>query len=164
MRRIITLTLLVLTATAGSAMADRRDHGRNQRPVIRDHRNHNQRHVQPRREVRRDYRYVDRRPVRVNNGRFVFNGGYTRTYTRPVIRHHYTNYRVRPQILVENYETVPGYIWVAGQWQWNGYQWTWVDGHYQPDQSYQYSNFDNGSDYQNIQAPVSSEHDCGDTY
>lgn len=175
MRRIITLALLVLTATAGSAMADRRDHGRghDRRPVVRDHRNNHvqpRTHVQPRREFRRDrreYRYSDRRAVRVNNGRFVFNNGYSRSYTRPFIQYRYTNYRVRPQILVENYDNVPGYTWTAGQWQWNGYEWNWIAGHYDVDHSYQYSNYDSGyenSDYQNIQAPDTSEHDCGNTY
>jgi hypothetical protein len=58
-------------------------------------------------------------------------------YRRPVIQYRYTNYRVRPQILVENYDTVPGYIWVAGQWQWNGYEWNWVSGHYAVDPNFQ---------------------------
>jgi hypothetical protein len=32
---------------------------------------------------------------------------------------------------------VTGYIWVAGQWQWNGYEWLWVSGHYAIDPNFQ---------------------------
>jgi hypothetical protein len=130
-------------------MADRsrggqRDHRNHNQRVVRDHRQTNHR-VQPRadyrrdhrRDYRRDHRHVVRRPVYVNNGRYVFNGGYTRSYVRPVIQYRYTNYRVRPQILVENYDTVPGYVWIAGHWDWNGYEWQWNAGHYEVDVNYQ---------------------------
>ena len=43
---------------------------------------------------------------------------------------------MRPTLLIENYETVPGYIWVQGNWQWNGYEWSWVNGHYEVDVNY----------------------------
>jgi hypothetical protein len=73
------------------------------------------------------------------NGRFVFNGGYTRHYNRPVIHTHYRNYRYRPPILIENYDPVPGYIWVSGRWNWTGYEWSWIGGHYEVDANYVYA-------------------------
>ena len=113
--------------------------------VVRDHR-----HREPVRVDRRDYRdnryrdrhrgnyrRVDRRPVYVNNGRFVFNGGYSRHYTRPVIRQRYYDYRYRPQVIIQNYDPVPGYVFVQGHWNWSGYEWLWVDGYWAPDPSYQ---------------------------
>ena len=105
--------------------------------------------------VRDNYRYrnVDRRPIYVNNSRYVFNNGRTFHYRRPVINYRYTNYRVRPQLLVENYDTVPGYIWVSGRWNWTGYEWDWVAGHYEIDPSYHYD------DAYYYQSPV-SDHDC----
>ena len=29
-----------------------------------------------------------------------------------------------------------GYFWVSGSWQWNGAEWLWQPGHYEPDPSY----------------------------
>jgi hypothetical protein len=155
MRKIITLALLVLTATAGSAMADRyrgsRDHGRD-RVVVRDQRNDRGYNRVPSRSYdrgynrgynrgsyHRDHRYNDRRAIHSVNGRFVFNGGYVRSYHRPVFTQRYTSYRYRPSIIVENYDPVPGYIWVAGNWNWTGYEWSWIPGHYAVDASYEYS-------------------------
>jgi hypothetical protein len=73
----------------------------------------------------------------------VYNGGYRYSYARrpiyverPVIRTHYYDYRYRPQILVENYPVRDGYYWVAGQWTWNGSEWLWTPGHYEPDPNY----------------------------
>jgi len=54
-----------------------------------------------------------------------------------VIREHYYNYYRRPQLIVENYGAQPGYYWVAGAWNWDGYQWCWQPGHYEPDASYE---------------------------
>lgn len=159
MRKIIPLALMALTLMGGSALADRgrwdRDH--HNRPggtVVRDarwrgdqrtyNRNHDRRVYRNERIYRnhdRDrYRrrvVVQRRPVYVNNGRFVFGGSYYRAYSRPVIRQRYYDYRYRPQIIVENYDAVPGYIWVRGSWNWNGYEWLWTPGHYEPDPAYQ---------------------------
>ena len=56
--------------------------------------------------------------------------GYERA--RPVARERYVDYRVRPQVIVENYEDQAGYVWVAGDWQWNGAEWIWAAGHYAP--------------------------------
>lgn len=150
MRRIITSSLLLLSLTGGTALADRW-HGRpvvvreERRPVvIRE--NVNVR-VQPRvvyrGPVRPDRRVIVRRPVYVNNGGYVF-GGTTIRYTRPVIRERYYNVRMRPALIVENYPVQPGYIWIRGQWAWDGYEWQWQSGHYEPDA--QYNNYyDDGS-------------------
>lgn len=59
-------------------------------------------------------------------------------YRRPVIRERYYNVRVRPQIIVENYPAQYGYIWISGNWSWNGYEWQWNDGHYAPDPSIEF--------------------------
>lgn len=93
--------------------------------------------------------------VRVNSSVYVrpSYGGYAyhRPYVeyrrpifmpRPVIRHRYFNYYVRPQVIVEDYPVRTGYYWVSGQWQWNGVEWTWMPGHYEPDQSYQQPAYD----------------------
>ena len=67
------------------------------------------------------YRHIERRPIFVS---------------RPVIRERYYNYYRRPALIVENYNTMPGYYWVAGTWTWDGAEWVWQPGHYQPDPSY----------------------------
>ena len=140
MRRILPLALLALTLLGGVATADwdrGRDRGRRHDRydrhdrggvVVRDHRDY--------RRDRRDRRAVSRNRVYVSNGRYVFSGGVSRSYVRPVIRHRYYEVRVRPTIIVENYDPVPGYVWVTGSWQWNGYEWTWMSGHYAPDTRY----------------------------
>jgi hypothetical protein len=69
---------------------------------------------------RRDVRVV-RRPIFVS---------------RPIIRDHYYNYYRRPSLIVESYGAMPGYYWVAGRWDWNGYEWLWQPGHYEPDPNY----------------------------
>ena len=46
------------------------------------------------------------------------------------IHERYRDYRVRPRILVENYDPMPGYVWAPGGWQWNGAEWQWFGGHY----------------------------------
>lgn len=142
MRRILPLSLLALLLFGGVASADRDrgyrgDRGRRDHyqprggVVVRDHRTH--RDYRP---ARRDRRAVVRNHVYVSNGRYVFHGGVTRTYARPVIRHRYYDVRVRPTIIVENYDPVPGYIWIQGHWNWNGYEWLWISGHYAPDTRY----------------------------
>jgi hypothetical protein len=78
-----------------------------------------------------------------------YNRGYERPYyhthgvargniwfNRPVIREHYYHYGYRPSLLVENYGPREGYIFVRGDWQWNGAEWLWMPGHYEPDQAY----------------------------
>ena len=139
MRRILPLTLLALTLLGGIATADRyRDRDRGRRydrsggVVVRDNRDY-----RPARPVYRDRRVVTRSPVYVSNGRYVFHGGVSRAYVRPVIRTRYYDYRIRPTIIVENYDPVPGYVWVRGHWQWNGGEWLWTSGYYAPDARYQ---------------------------
>jgi len=82
-------------------------------PVVRDHRDH-------------------RGPshVRVSRGRYVFPGGVVRVYRKPVIRERYHNRHVRPAIIVESYDPVPGYVWVAGSWSWGGAEWVWTPGYW----------------------------------
>lgn len=152
MKRIITLTLAALTLTGGVALADRHrggDHRNNDRHEQRQDNRHNR---QDNRWERRDYGRHDRvqnnrwernRNVRVTrtrptfrNNTFYFAGGYHRAYRAPVIRHRYYNYYQRPTLIVENYDAVPGYIWVAGAWSWNGYEWIWANGHYEVDVNY----------------------------
>lgn len=162
--------LLAVTALGSTAMADRdnnRGRDRDRRgPVVRDHRapnpvvrrdtrrhdnrrydNTNRRYNNNRRVVRQVPRYrIQRRPVYVNQNRFVFHGGYSRVYHRPVIKYRYYNYSVRPQPIVENIESVPGYIWVSGQWMWNSREWIWNPGHYAVDPNFQYSQYDYDGD------------------
>lgn len=132
MRRIIMFALVALTMFGGVAMADRRDHRggvhvQQSRPRFERHYNNgpryerNHRYTSPRYVTRPSYRYV-RRPIYVQ---------------RPVIRYRYYNYYQRPAVLVENYAAMPGYYWVAGAWSWNGYEWIWTPGHYEPDPNYQ---------------------------
>jgi hypothetical protein len=153
MRRIITLSALALALSSGVALADRHNGGG---PVVRDHRDrapartdnrtnttrwNNNRPVV--RDNRQTWRGNERNVVRVNRerptfrgDRFYFNGGYSRPYVRPVINVRYRDYYRRPALIVENYDAVPGYIWIQGTWNWTGYEWSWVPGHYEVDQGY----------------------------
>ena len=142
MRKIFTLTaLLVVLGIASAASADNWRRGRpwqqRREVVTRDHRNWQQ----PARFVRRDVVYRPRavynrpRVVYANNGWFTFNGGIRYRWTRPVMRR-YFDIRVRPLPIVERYASVQGYIWIRGHWQWNGYEWMWMPGHYEIDASY----------------------------
>jgi hypothetical protein len=152
MRRIIITALIALTALGGVASADRdhrrwrNDHGgvRVERVQPRSHYRHrpsrvyvpSRTYVRPsyRTTYRRPYVHVVRRPIYVQ---------------APVIRYRYYNYYQRPQVIAENYPPKAGYLWVPGQWTWNGYEWIWQAGHYQPDPNYpQYDyNYDNNQYY-----------------
>lgn len=156
MKKLLVATALLILGTAGTAAADRRggrdgrDHDRRDRVTVRDRGNYNNHgNVRDRgynrpvvrdrgynRTVVRDRGWNNRRPVYVSNDRYHFHGGRSVVYRRPVIHQRYYDYRVRPTLLIENYETVPGYIWVQGSWQWSGYEWTWVNGHYEVDVNY----------------------------
>ena len=68
--------------------------------------------------------------VRVARGRYVFPGGVVRVYKRPAIRARYYDVHVRPQLLVEAYDPVPGYLWVSGGWAWGGGEWVWSPGYW----------------------------------
>jgi hypothetical protein len=128
MRRIFIFSLLALVMAGGVAAADsyRYRGSYNHRGGV---------HVQrtyPRHSYRSTWRpyarvtvrpriHVVRRPIYVQ---------------RPVIPYRYYNYYQRPAIIVENQPPMAGYYWVAGQWQWNGYEWIWQPGHYEPDPAY----------------------------
>lgn len=60
----------------------------------------------------------------------MFPGGVVRVYKRPVIRKRYFDRRRRPAILIESYDPVPGYVWVAGSWTWIGAEWVWSPGYW----------------------------------
>ena len=47
-------------------------------------------------------------------------------------------------MLAEDYAAMPGYYWVAGHWDWNGYEWLWTAGHYEPDPNYYDQGYDTG--------------------
>ena len=73
----------------------------------------------------------------VARGGYGYHGGYGYErrpiyMARPYIRERYYNYYRPPGLIVENYPMRSGYVWVRGSWQWNGYEWTWYPGHYQP--------------------------------
>ena len=133
-----------------------RDHGRGNNVVVRDHgrgntvvvRDHGRDHWRGNNVVVRDrghdyyrgggggrvivrgdgrYRNVVRRPIYVS---------------RPVIHHRYYNYSRRPAVIFENYNAIAGYYWVSGSWSWNGFEWIWAPGHYEPDPNY-YGYYDN---------------------
>ncbi|HWU86675.1 MAG TPA: hypothetical protein VN253_05350 [Kofleriaceae bacterium] len=144
MRRTILLSLLGLTLTGGVASADRYyDRGpvgvRDHRWQARDYSDRGSVVVRDHRWQARDRTYVPQRPIEdlgpvyVDNGYFQFYNGYRYRYARPVIYRRYFDVRVRPQIFVESYQPVAGYIWVGGQWMWSGYEWIWMPGHYEVD-------------------------------
>ncbi len=94
-------------------------------------------------ENRGTYRGGFRAGVTVRGGwnepRYYHTHGYARHniwVNRPVIRTHYYDYGYRPQLYVEDYGAREGYIFVRGEWQWNGYEWIWQPGHYEPDPAY----------------------------
>ena len=136
MKRII-LAIAAVALAGGVASADRWHGGRGGERGER-HYEHSYREggVRVTPSYRGNYHY--------NGGyryeRPVYTGGYRYSYARrpiyverPIIRTHYYDYRYRPQILVENYPARDGYYWVAGQWTWDGYEWIWTPGHYEPD-------------------------------
>lgn len=164
MKRILTLTALALGLSGGVALADRhygqggrsevRDH-RGDRVIVRDHDRDNRWRGNDNRWRGNDRRWDNRDRVRVvrqrpsfRDNRFYFSGGTYRTYHRPVINVRYRDYYRRPALVVENYDAVPGYIWTQGNWNWNGYEWIWMPGHYEVDQNY-YEDYsaDYSSDY-----------------
>lgn len=147
MRRIFMFALLALTLAGGVASADPyryRGYG------ARDHRGgvYVQRSY-PRHHYRPTYssRYVTRPYVRSYVRPYV--QPYVRVVRRPiyvqapVIRYRYYNYYQRPALIAENPRPIAGYLWVPGQWQWNGYEWIWRAGHYMPDAAYDNYGYDN---------------------
>lgn len=133
MKKLIPITALVLGLTGGVAAADRgHDHDRRGgTTVVREHGRGN---------------VVVRENVRINHGGsrvIVRNDNYHRPHgyygtrrpiyvQRPVIRQRYYRHDYRPALIVENYGPRDGYYWVRGEWAWNGYEWMWQPGHYEP--------------------------------
>jgi hypothetical protein len=125
-RRALILSSLALVLSGGAAFADRYRGGSSHgggysRPAVSHsyNRSFNHSYSAPR-EYNRGYRgsyAYGRRPI------------YMRS---PVIREHYYNYYRRPGLVVENYAAMDGYVWVRGQWTWDGAEWIWQPGHYQP--------------------------------
>ncbi|HEU0029089.1 MAG TPA: hypothetical protein VFQ53_00560 [Kofleriaceae bacterium] len=136
------MSTLALLLMGGMALADRGGRGGRGggggggRVVVRDHRGGGGGYSSVRvRDSGPSRRVVQRRPVYVSGGRYVFGNGVVRTYRRPVITTHYYDYRVRPQIIVESYDPVPGYVWVNGSWRWSGREWIWASGYFAVDPS-----------------------------
>lgn len=140
MRRKLVLIMITLFVVSGAAFADRGHRGKHKhkhkrdRITVRDHRDHHRHDARPNVRDHRDHRHHRHGPrvkhVRVNNGRYVFPGGVVRVYKRPVIRKRYRNRYVRPAVVVEHYDPVPGYVWVQGNWTWAGAEWVWTPGYW----------------------------------
>jgi hypothetical protein len=143
--RLIIFSLLAVVSvgvvTANEAEADRyrRDSRTYSRPVYRTNttRVYNGR-VSPNRRV------YNRTTVHVSNGHYRFHDGTSFAYRRPVISRRYYDFRIRPTVIVENYPSRGGYIWVSGHWNWTGAEWNWIGGHYAPDPSIN-TYYDDGS-------------------
>jgi hypothetical protein len=112
MRRIIPFVLAAITGLGGVAVADEHHHD-----------NHGQRHE------RAEHHAYNQRYYNHGYGYRGYYGGYR--YTRPYYggRHYYEYYH-RPTVIVENFAPRPGYVWIRGQWTWNGYEWIWLSGHF----------------------------------
>jgi hypothetical protein len=156
MLKLLPLTALALGLSSGVALADHRggesrgDHRavvEHRGAVVRDH----GREWHGNAVVRGGGEWRGRTFVRGGGdwrggGRVVVREPYRHGYgygvrrpifvSRPIIRDHYYNYYRRPSLIVESYGAMPGYYWVAGHWQWNGYEWLWQPGHYEPDPDY----------------------------
>jgi hypothetical protein len=79
-------------------------------------------------------------PVVARGGGYYHGGYYGHGYGyrapiyvgHPFIRDHYYNYGYRPELIVEDYPARDGYAWVRGSWGWNGAEWIWSPGYYEP--------------------------------
>jgi hypothetical protein len=130
-RKLVLVTILSLLvptmAFAGRGRGGGHGGGGHNRVVVRDHRGGGG----GGRAVVRDHRSGPRvKHVRMNGGRYYFPGGVVRTYKRPVIHAHYRNRAVRPAIIIEQYDPVPGYVWIGGGWTWGGAEWVWSPGYW----------------------------------
>ena len=101
MRRIFALSALSLSLLGGVAAASPGDVARDRREIVRDQRELGR----DRAELRRDHRELIR-------------------------DEHYRNVHFRPAARQERFEYRHGYNFIRGEWQWNGYEWCWVPGHY----------------------------------
>jgi hypothetical protein len=143
--RLIIFSLLAVVSvgvvTANEAEADRyrRDNRSYNRPVYRD--SGRRVYTGP---VRANRRVYNRTVVHVNGGNYRFHNGTSVVYRRPYIARRYYDVRFRPQVIVENYPSQNGYIWVSGHWNWTGAEWNWIGGHYAPDPNIR-TYYDDGS-------------------
>ena len=131
MKRILVLSALTLAVLGGVASADRgrhRGHWKHRGGWNASVRVHS-----PGVFVQQPRVVVQSRPVYVQHTRVVRRPIYV---TAPRIRVRYYNYYEQPSVLAENYAPMTGYYWVAGKWWWNGYEWKWTAGHYEPDPNY----------------------------
>lgn len=170
MLKFLPLTALALGLSSGVALADRhggdhRSFGGDRRAAVVEHRapvarDHREWHGGGGAYVRAGGDWHRGTVVREGRGFYSGGRGYyggsrvvvrDRPYfrgvvrrpifvSRPIIRDHYYNYYRRPALIVENFAPMDGYYWVPGHWSWNGYEWLWEPGHYQPDPNY----FDSG--------------------
>lgn len=146
--KIIATAALLLGLSSGSALADRR-HGeswghRSSRHAWNPSGTwHGSVQVRPQWTSYRGHReYVaPRRPIYVSS---------------PIIRERYFDFRIRPRVVVENYAPMTGYYWVNGRWDWNGVEWQWTPGHYEPQQTYSSypANYYPTNDYQTDTYPT----------
>ena len=167
MLKVLPLTALALGLSSGAAFADR-GHGDHRGgvehrngAVVRDHRgdsrgsDHNFRGnvvVRDHGNFRGNVVVRDRGNFHGGGRVFVrgeprFRNHYVRRpifVSRPYIGHRYYNYYQRPSLIIENYGPRDGYYWVRGQWTWDGYEWIWQPGHYEPDPNYTGAYYDNG--------------------
>jgi len=141
MRHTLQLASIICLLLGGVASADHwhggggpavRDHrggggGGGDRVVVRDHRGGGPVYHGGHGPVMHE-----RARVHVSGGRYMFPGGVVRVYHRPVIREHYYNVHMRPAVIVENYDPVPGYMWMSGSWTWGGGEWVWSPGYWAP--------------------------------
>jgi hypothetical protein len=144
MKRILLSALVALTAFGGVAAADsyrgRSTHHAQGGVTVSGSRGHYPRQVQ-RRGTYQHRGHYQQAPRYNYRGRYV-SRPHVRVVRRPIyvqrptIRYRYHNYYQRPAVLDENYAPMTGYYWVAGQWNWNGYEWIWMPGHYEPDPAY----------------------------
>lgn len=137
MRRTILTCLVALAALGGVASADhyRGNRGYRDNGGVRVEPSYpRQNYRYSRTYVRPTYRSTYRPYVRIVRGPIYVQ--------RPVVRYRYYNYYQRPSLIVENYPARDGYLWVAGQWTWTGYEWMWQPGHYEADPSYDSQYYD----------------------
>lgn len=151
--KIIPMALVALTLSGGVALADRdrgrwRDtsHYQGGTVVTPTNRNQNRGRYNDRRYDNHRHVVVQRARPTFRNNRFYFAGGQYQRYQRPVIQYRYRNYYQRPAVVVENMQAVDGYVWSPGQWEWGGYEWQWIPGHYDIDTSYQASSYADDDD------------------
>lgn len=135
MRNIVLLATLSVVATSiltGGAASANTGHREPVRTVHRIEANRVVDHRELARPIVRDHREVEIRGRAFDAHRFEGMRYEHGRYVRETIGARYFDINVRPAPLFEDLGVVQdGYIWVTGNWQWNGAEWIWVAGHYQ---------------------------------